>query len=78
MFLCLLSAGLCSSLCLLSLLTDHCQLHLLPLFLYLLGLLDYHVLSLHVHIAALQLHNRCELLVIVHLMQVHTIWEHFF
>ena len=76
MFLGLLLAGLSSGLRLLALLADHGKLHLLPLVLDLLRLLHDHVLPLHVHVRALKLDHRGELLMVVHLVQIHTIGQH--
>ena len=67
-----------SSSCVPAFLSDHGQLHLLPLVLDHIRLLHYHVLTLLIQICILQLHHRRELLVVVHLVQVHTIGKHFF
>lgn len=66
----------CSSILLL--LCNHSKLHLLALILDLFGLLNHHVLPLHVQVRLIQLDNTLELLVVIHLVQVHAIGQHLF
>ena len=55
---------------------DHSQLHFLALILDLIGLLDDGVLPLYVQVRHVELHDRLEFLVVVHLVQIHTVWQH--
>ena len=61
-----------------SLLSDHGQLHLLSLVFDLLGLLGDSVLALQVDIGLGKLHNRGETLVLIVLVEVHAVGQHFF